>query len=144
MGAGVYDLPSIADKEQNSPDNHQDSKPNGKCNSIKNQIFAPDSQCIATIGGTFDVLHSGHREYIQIAFKYAEKVIIYLSTDSFAEKIKKYHITPYRLREKKLREYLAKIYAPSRYVVRPLDNLDQINYDYLLNVGLREKLSLAV
>jgi len=40
---------------------------------------------LVTVGGTFDALHKGHWFLLEEAFKVAEKVLIGLTTDEFAE-----------------------------------------------------------
>ncbi|MFB0504751.1 MAG: adenylyltransferase/cytidyltransferase family protein, partial [Candidatus Bathyarchaeia archaeon] len=54
------------------------------------------------VGGTFEEFHRGHRALILKAFEVGKSVLIGLSTDEFAEKLRKNHdIEPY---EERLRE----------------------------------------
>lgn len=46
---------------------------------------------LASVGGTFDVLHKGHWFLLEEAFKVAHMVVIGLSTDDFAEELHKPH-----------------------------------------------------
>lgn len=60
---------------------------------------------IAT-GGTFDVLHDGHRALLAAAFaSRPEKVLIGLTTDRFARETRS-EVNPYAVRERNLRRYL--------------------------------------
>ncbi|MFP3951860.1 MAG: adenylyltransferase/cytidyltransferase family protein, partial [Candidatus Bathyarchaeia archaeon] len=44
-----------------------------------------------TVGGTFDVMHKGHWFLLEEAFEVGEKVIIGITTDEFACRLKKPH-----------------------------------------------------
>lgn len=102
------------------------------------------SECIATIGGTFDTLHAGHKEYIRIAFDFAEHVRIYVSADEFAHGYKKYAVRPYEARVERLSDYLQQNYEARRYQIRRLRSLDDLREDFLETPGLRELLRLAI
>jgi pantetheine-phosphate adenylyltransferase len=45
------------------------------------------------VGGTFDELHKGHKALLSKSFEIGEKVVIGLSSDEFASKMRKPHIT---------------------------------------------------
>ena len=61
------------------------------------------------VGGTFDELHRGHKALIDKAFEIGEKVVIGLSSDDFASKMGKPHITAtYPERLKELESFLEK------------------------------------
>jgi cytidyltransferase-like protein len=47
---------------------------------------------IIALGGTFEVLHRGHRKLLLKAFQLGDKIIIGLSSDEFAAKKQKKHI----------------------------------------------------
>lgn len=102
------------------------------------------SECIATIGGTFDTLHAGHKEYIRLAFEFSEHVRIYVSADEFARTYKKYPVRPYETRVEKLLEFLQQNYDARRYQIRRLRTLDNLREDFLETPGLRECLHLAI
>ena len=59
------------------------------------------------IGGTFDILHKGHRNYIKQAFNNANKVHIQLSSDELASfNRKKYRVKPFQVRKNQLMNYI--------------------------------------
>jgi pantetheine-phosphate adenylyltransferase len=61
------------------------------------------------VGGTFDEFHKGHRALLIKAFEAGEKVLIGLSSDEFAEKLrrdKKHDIASYEKRLAELKDFL--------------------------------------
>jgi len=61
------------------------------------------------VGGTFDKLHRGHKALLSEAFEIGEKVVIGLSSDEFASKMGKPHVTAsYTERLKELETFLGK------------------------------------
>jgi cytidyltransferase-like protein len=61
------------------------------------------------VGGTFDELHRGHRALLMKAFQIGQRVIIGVSSDEFARRMKKPHKTAsYAARFKELRSFLMK------------------------------------
>lgn len=58
------------------------------------------------LGGTFDVLHRGHKELIRAAFSLSKDVIIGLTSDSFAEKMKKRKVNSFARRKKAIEDFL--------------------------------------
>jgi inosine/xanthosine triphosphatase len=62
----------------------------------------------AIIGGTFNLIHDGHKALIQRAFELSDSVVIGLTTDKFASVGRK-RINPYYLRMKALVLYLDSI-----------------------------------
>lgn len=82
---------------------------------------------IATIGGTFDTLHRGHKEYIRLAFAHADYVLIYVTSDEYARNLKNYHVRARELRIKNLHAFLKGFGIPSeRYDTREIKALDQL------------------
>jgi cytidyltransferase-like protein len=62
---------------------------------------------VAAVGGTFDLLHKGHRELLETAFKIGDKVVIGLSDASFVKKLHKPHkVENFTERERELRTFL--------------------------------------
>ncbi len=107
---------------------------------------------IVTIGGTFDELHRGHKEYIRLAFEFATRVIIYVNSnqfnsDQFTNGKKKYLAHPYAHRLEKLREFLQEIEQEMeeenalhrKYCqIKELNHVDDVKKDYLENPELQE------
>jgi len=59
------------------------------------------------LGGTFDILHDGHRALLGAAFERSpDAVVIGLTTDRFARETRD-RVNPYAVRERNLKRYLA-------------------------------------
>jgi pantetheine-phosphate adenylyltransferase len=75
------------------------------------------------VGGTFDEFHKGHKALVSKAFEIGEKVVIGLSSDKFASKMGKPHITAtYAERLKELEAYLEKSGFANRAEIIPLND----------------------
>jgi pantetheine-phosphate adenylyltransferase len=75
------------------------------------------------VGGTFDELHKGHKALLRKAFQVGKKVLIGLSSDKLADKIKKNHkIASYSQRLKELKDFLGEHGFLERVKIVPLDN----------------------
>jgi cytidyltransferase-like protein len=62
---------------------------------------------VAAVGGTFDLLHKGHRQLLETAFKVGDRVVIGLTEDSFVKRLHKPHkVEDYAIRESELRKFL--------------------------------------
>ncbi|MCL4333007.1 MAG: pantetheine-phosphate adenylyltransferase [Candidatus Thermoplasmatota archaeon] len=72
------------------------------------------------LGGTFSVLHKGHRAMLSEAASTGEPVIIGLTTDEFLGARKGYSTPPYPLREKNLSTFLRTI--SSNFTILPLNS----------------------
>ncbi len=99
---------------------------------------------IATIGGTFDTLHTGHKEYIRLAFEYADRVLIYVSSDEYANRRKNYRVRSYQFRVKRLTNFIREIGCENRYEIRCLHRLGNLETDYLENDDLKDKICMAI
>jgi cytidyltransferase-like protein len=100
---------------------------------------------IATIGGTFDTLHSGHKEYIRLAFEYADRVLIYLNSDEYTNGKKHYSVRPYEFRFEQLKTFIRDIGCESRCEIRRLYNFpEDVKNDYLTDANLKEKINIAI
>ncbi len=98
----------------------------------------------ATIGGTFDTLHAGHKEYIQLAFTYADHVLVYVSSDDYAYRNKNYRARSYEFRVQQLMNFIRELGCEKRYEIRCLHNLEQLKTDYLETDGLNGKICIAI
>jgi pantetheine-phosphate adenylyltransferase len=77
----------------------------------------------AAVGGTFDEFHKGHRALLMKAFEVGDCVLIGLSTDEFAEKLRKPHeIANYEERLKELKAFLEKNGFLDRAEILPLND----------------------
>jgi len=81
-----------------------------------------NSKRSAIIGGCFNSLHSGHKEYIKIAFDFADEVFVLLSTDKYAKICKSYQVDPYEHRKKCLENYINEINGFKSYTIYELDS----------------------
>lgn len=76
---------------------------------------------LVAVGGTFDIVHRGHRALLDLAFSISEYVIIGVSSDEFAYKRGKNIVNSYEVRVKNLQELLDKLYK-NRYSIVKLDD----------------------
>lgn len=75
---------------------------------------------IAVLGGSFSILHRGHRALIQRAFEVGDSVILGLTTDEYVRKHKIYRVSSYAKREQALKKFMDSFNKP--YVIKPLEN----------------------
>jgi pantetheine-phosphate adenylyltransferase len=99
---------------------------------------------IATIGGTFDVLHIGHKEYIRLAFEYADRVLIYVNSDEYTNGKKHYSVRSFEYRVERLKDFIREIGCENRYEIHCLHKLEQLEIDYLETDGLGNKIYMAI
>ena len=73
------------------------------------------------LGGTFDLLHDGHRALLNAAFaSRPDRVLIGLTTDRFARETRSV-VNPYAVRERNLTQYLRSAFR-GRFVIEPIDD----------------------
>jgi cytidyltransferase-like protein len=78
---------------------------------------------LVSVGGTFDVLHKGHWFLLEEAFNVGDRVVIGLSTDEFAQRLKKPHrIDCYEKRLRDLRIFLEERGLEKRAEIVPLND----------------------
>jgi pantetheine-phosphate adenylyltransferase len=91
------------------------------------------------VGGTFDVLHRGHRRLLRKAFSVGTLVMIGLTSDSFARNLHKPHkVDPYSIRKEGLEKLLSKWGLLSRVKIMELTDR------HGLTVGSRRIQALVV
>ena len=76
---------------------------------------------VAATGGTFDIIHLGHRALLGAALSY-DRTIIGLSTDGFAARRGKAPLHGYDIRRDRLAEYIEESHPQAAYEVCPLDD----------------------
>lgn len=101
-------------------------------------------ELIVTIGGTFDTLHKGHKEYVRLAFQFADRVLIYVSSDEYVHEKKDYIVRPYETRVKRLKDFIEEIRSAHRCEIRCLHKLEELESDYLENKDIRNNIYMAV
>ena len=75
---------------------------------------------IAVLGGSFSILHSGHKALIRRAFEVGDSVVLGLTTDEYVHKHKVYNIGSYGKREKNLINFMSTFSKP--FTIRPLES----------------------
>jgi pantetheine-phosphate adenylyltransferase len=76
---------------------------------------------IVAMGGTFDVLHNGHKTLLRKAFAVGRKVMIGVTSDEFARSLHKPHkVDPYTKRRMDLERLLKRWKLLSRAKIVPL------------------------
>jgi cytidyltransferase-like protein len=75
---------------------------------------------IATVGGTFQALHEGHKRYLVIALAVAERVHIWITSDEYARYTKPYDVLPYPERKARVEQFLRDTNVIHRTVVHEL------------------------
>jgi pantetheine-phosphate adenylyltransferase len=75
------------------------------------------------IGGTFDVLHRGHKILLRTAFRAGDRVLIGLSRNGFVRRLVKNHrVDPYPKRKRELVSFLKRERLLDRAKIIPLDD----------------------
>ena len=75
------------------------------------------------IGGTFDVLHRGHKILLRTAFRAGDRVLIGLSRNGFVKRLVKNHrVDPYPKRKRELVSFLKRERLLDRAKIIPLDD----------------------
>ena len=78
---------------------------------------------LVAMGGTFDVLHRGHRKLLRQAFDVGRRVMIGVTSDKFARYLHKPHkVDPYVKRKSDLERLLTRWGVMSRAKIVPLDD----------------------
>ena len=112
-------------------------KLNAHDSEVQSLTFRRNQKRSATIGGTFDLLHKGHQDYIEVAFKYAleykyaDFLRILLTSD--AGNGKKHKIEPYKTREKNLEKFIAHLGYENQYEIIPTQNGNRGVQEYIFS-----------
>lgn len=69
------------------------------------------------VGGTFDVIHKGHRALLARAFALGEEVLVGLTSDSLANSMRPRRVRPYMEREWALRSFLDRTFPGRVYEI---------------------------
>ena len=78
---------------------------------------------VVVCGGTFDLLHEGHKDFINFALSISKKVIIGLTSDKYIEQYKKDRgVEQYDTRKKNLEIYLNSINKLDHVKIIPIDD----------------------
>ena len=77
---------------------------------------------LIAMGGTFDVIHSGHMALLNKAFSISSKIIIGLSSDQLAAKKGKKLVNGYSKRLSSLKDVIERNFPDSSYEISSLEN----------------------
>ena len=77
---------------------------------------------LVAMGGTFDVIHSGHMALLNKAFSISSKIIIGLSSDQLAAKKGKKLVNGYSKRLSSLKDVIEERFPNSSYEISKLEN----------------------
>lgn len=86
------------------------------------------------LGGTFDILHDGHKALLRKAFSLGE-VIVGLTSNIMAKKIKKRKIKDFRVRKKELGKFIKKEFSKKYKIVKIEDKFGPTlkeDFDYII------------
>ncbi|MFK4085182.1 adenylyltransferase/cytidyltransferase family protein [Kribbella sp. NPDC020789] len=81
---------------------------------------------LVSVGGTFNALHDGHREYLKLALRLADKVHILLASDAYAKQRKAYHPRPLSNRRRSIKTFLDNLNCTDRVEIQTLKNVADI------------------
>ena len=76
---------------------------------------------VAAVGGTFDIIHAGHRAVLEAALSY-DHAVIGLSTDGFAARRGKAPLHGYGIRRARLMHSIGEWLPSASYEICPLDD----------------------
>jgi len=74
------------------------------------------------VGGTFEIIHSGHIKLISTALSLGDEVIFGITSDDFASKYKNYKVKPLRVRTLNLKSIIHQIDSEAKYSIEILNN----------------------
>jgi len=75
------------------------------------------------VGGTFDILHRGHKTLLRKALQIGDRVIVGLTSDRFVKQAKKEHeVHPYGVRAAEIRRFLQDEESLGRTEIVPIED----------------------
>ena len=86
------------------------------------------------IGGTFDILHKGHKAFLKKAFNLG-KVTIGLTSDKMAQRIKRREVKGFRYRKKELEEFIKENFSKKAEIIKIEDEFGTTlkeDFDYIV------------
>jgi len=105
---------------------------------------------IVAIGGTFEILHKGHRKLLSKAFQLGDRILIGLTSDEFVTKKQKKHIVSnYNERHENLITFLSNVGMSNRVEIIPLEDpygptIDDAQIDSIVTSRETMKTALAI
>jgi len=84
---------------------------------------------LSVLGGTFDILHQGHREFIKYALNRSQKIIIGLTNDEYVKKNKPQTINRFEERKNQLQDFLDQLKENKNVKVIPINDIYGITLD---------------
>ena len=88
---------------------------------------------LVVCGGTFDLLHKGHKKFITSILEQSEKVLIGLTSDKYTKEFKANILENFEIRNKNLEDFLKSIDSLPRVEIVSIDNI----YGPLLDKNLK-------
>lgn len=77
---------------------------------------------VIAVGGTFDVIHTGHKALLSVAFNSGESVLIGVTSDHFADESGKHIKNDFATRVNNLKKFLDNHFPYHRYEIASLDS----------------------
>lgn len=74
------------------------------------------------VGGTFEVIHKGHRTLLARAFAIGDEVLIGLTSDQLANESRRRRVRPYQEREWALRSFIDRTFPGLVYTIERIDD----------------------
>lgn len=93
---------------------------------------------LAVCGGTFDLLHEGHRKFLQDILEISDKILIGLTSDQFASR-KDLDIQKFEIRKSGLENFLNLITDPANFKIISINDV----YGPLLDESLKVDVLIA-